>query len=59
MQKPFKFTPAFDRMLAAVHARDPNPSTNPNPNPTPSPKQVHARDPEGVILLHEIQARYA
>ena len=36
MQKPFKFTPAFDRMLAAVHARD----------------------PEGVILLHEIQARY-
>jgi len=33
MQKPFKFTPAFDRMLAAVHARD----------------------PEGVILLHEIQ----
>ena len=37
MQKPFKFTPAFDRMLAAVHARD----------------------PEGVILLHEIQARYA
>ena len=33
MQKPFKFTPAFDRMLAAVHARD----------------------PEGVLLLHEIQ----
>ena len=33
MQKPFKFSPAFDEMLAAVHAGD----------------------PDGLIVLHEVQ----